>query len=201
MNKKSFLILPLVFLVFQANVQAQRYGTSAGLRLGSNDLSRTVGISVQQRIMKHLTIEGIAQSDFNTNSTLHLLLERHHPIISKRFNYYYGAGFSFGLEESVFKNPDTKEIIHTYGNATTGVDLIAGLEMTIANATISLDYKPNINMAGREEFFRGQVGISARMVLVKSKEQNKKRRKKARAKKREKRTPFLESLKEKLKKN
>ena len=48
--------------------------------------------------------------------------------------------------------------------------------MTVANTVISLDYKPNMNLSGREEFFRGQVGISARMVLVKSKEQDKKRR-------------------------
>ncbi len=201
MNNKHLFVLTLVFFIFYANVQAQRYGTAAGLRLGSNDVSRTVGISVQQRILKHLTIEGIAQSDFNANHTLHLLLEKHNPIISKRLNYYYGAGISFGLEESHVKNVATKEIVRTYGNATTGIDLIAGLEMTILNTTLSLDYKPNINMAGREEFFRGQVGISARMVLVKSKEQNKKKRKKARAKKRKNRPPFFEGLKEKFKKN
>ncbi len=201
MSQKYLFLLTLILSFFYSNVQAQRYGTSAGLRLGSNDVSRTVGISVQQRILKHVTIEGIVQSDFNTNSTFHALLEKHHSIISKRFNYYYGAGISFGMEESFVKNADTKEIVRTYGNATTGIDLIGGIEMTIANATISLDYKPNFNMAGREEFFRGQVGISARMVIVKSKEQNKKKRQKARAKKKKNRIPFFEGLKEKLKKN
>ncbi|ERM82611.1 hypothetical protein P872_04670 [Rhodonellum psychrophilum GCM71 = DSM 17998] len=197
------LVLFLI-LVSGSSVLAQRYGTSAGLRLGSNDLSRTVGISVQQRVLKNVTVEGIIQSDFSRNSGMHILLEKHHPIISKRFNYYYGGGFSLGREESFIKNRDTKEITQTYGNATTGIDLIGGIEMTIAGTNISIDYKPNFNMAGREEFFRGQVGISARMVLVKGREQDKKWRKKARDKKRKNRkskAPLFENLKEKFKRN
>ncbi|MFN3802020.1 hypothetical protein [Belliella pelovolcani] len=201
--KNNLIILIPFFLILLTltDVQAQRYGTAAGLRLGSNDYSRTLGLTAQQRILKHTTVEGIIQSDFSRNTTMHLLLEHHKPIISKRFNYYYGLGYSFGWEESQVKNPATMEIITTYGNATNGIDLIAGIEMTVLNTTISLDYKPNFNMSGREEFFRGQVGISARTVLVKSKTQDKKRRQKARAKRKKNRTPFFEGLKEKIKRN
>ncbi|MCH7406658.1 hypothetical protein [Belliella aquatica] len=184
-----------------SQTNAQRYGTAAGLRLGSNDFSRTVGITAQQRILKNITIEGIAQSDFSRNTTLHLLLERHRPIISKRFNYYYGLGYSLGWEESNIKNPATMEIITTYGNNTNGIDLIGGIEMTILNTTVSLDYKPNFNMSGREEFYRGQVGISVRTVIVKSKAQDKKRRQRAREKRKKNRTPLFEGLRERFKKN
>lgn len=180
-SKKVFLLILLLNINFYT-VMAQRYGTALGLRFGNNSLGRTVGISAQQRITERLTFEAIAQSDFSRNSTLSLLLEKHHPIISKRFNYYYGAGISFGKEESFEKVESSKQIIQTYGNATTGVDLIGGIEMTLLNAVISLDYKPNINIAGREDFYRGQVGISARMVLVKSKEQKKKQRQREKAK-------------------
>jgi len=148
-----------------------------------------IGITAQQRITKQLTLEGIVQSDFNLNSSLSVLLEKHHPIISKRFNYYYGAGLSVGKEESFVKDPEKKLILHTYNNATVGVDLLAGVELTILNTAISLDYKPNINLSGREEFYRGQVGISARMVLVKSKEQKKKQRQRQRRKKQNNSTP------------
>ncbi|MCH7411169.1 hypothetical protein MM239_17355 [Belliella sp. DSM 111904] len=182
-------------------LQAQRYGTAAGLRLGSNNYSRTVGLTAQQRIFKHVTLEGIVQSDFSRNTTMHLLLEQHKPIISKRFNYYYGLGYSFGWEESQVKNPATMEIITTYGNVTNGIDLIGGVEMTLLNTTISLDYKPNFNMSGRQEFFRGQVGISARTVLVKSKTQNKRKRQRARAKRKKHRTPFFEGIKERFGRN
>ncbi|SIS77404.1 hypothetical protein [Belliella pelovolcani] len=202
MKNHLILLIPFFLILFTlTDVQAQRYGTAAGLRLGSNDYSRTLGLTAKQRILKHTTLEGIIQSDFSRNTTMHLLLEQHKPIISKRFNYYYGLGYSFGWEESQVKNPATMEIITTYGNATNGIDLIAGIEMTVLNTTISLDYKPNFNMSGREEFFRGQVGISARTVLVKSKTQDKKRRQKARAKRKKNRTPFFEGLKEKIKRN
>lgn len=195
-----FILLGL-FILISSQSHAQRYGTAAGLRLGSNDFSRTIGLTAQQRILSNITVEGIVQSDFSRNTTLHLLLEKHRPIISKRFNYYYGLGYSLGWEESNIKNPITKEITTTYGNNTNGIDLIGGIEMTILNTTVSLDYKPNFNMSGREEFYRGQVGVSVRTVLVKSKEQDKRRRKKAREKRRKNRTPLFEGFRERFKKN
>jgi hypothetical protein len=182
MKKRLFIFAIILFCVSGFQAQAQRYGTAMGLRFGNNSLGRTVGITAQQRITERLTLEGILQSDFSRNSNLSLLLEKHHPVISKRFNYYYGAGISFGKEESLIKVEDSKQIIQTYGNATTGVDLITGIEMTLLNTVLSVDYKPNINLAGREDFYRGQVGISARMVLVKSKEQKKKQRQREKAK-------------------
>lgn len=176
MKHRIFLFLGTMLFTY-VNGNAQHYGTATGVRLANSDLSRTVGLTLQQRVANKLTVEGILQSDFNRNTTLSLLLERHHSLLTKRFNYYYGAGLAFGKEESFVKNTATKEIIHTYGNATVGMDLIAGIEIKVANAVISLDYKPNINLSGREEFYRGQVGISARTVLVKSSEQKRKQRK------------------------
>jgi hypothetical protein len=180
MNRKSLLLLIFLSLPFFAN--AQRYGTAVGLRLGNSGGSRTFGISAQQRILDRISLEGILQSDFNLNTTLSFLLEKHNPIISKRFNYYYGAGVSFGKEASIYKDEVNKELVQTYGNSTVGVDLIGGVELTVANTVISLDYKPNVNISGRNEFYRGQVGISARIVLVKSKEQKKKQRQRQRDK-------------------
>ncbi|WP_103925272.1 hypothetical protein [Algoriphagus boritolerans] len=180
----KFFYFFLFFCLFQVAIPAiaQRYGTAMGIRFGNSELSRTVGLSVQQRVLERVTLEAILQSDFSRNTNFSLLAERHRPIISKRFNYYYGGGIGFGKEESFIKNEETMQIDHTYGNSTVGVDLIAGVELTVANAVISLDYKPNINLAGRSEFYRGQVGISARTVLVKSKEQKKKQRQRQKAK-------------------
>lgn len=183
--------LLFVFLICQLPFQAysQRYGTALGLRFGNSDFNRTFGLTIQQRLTERFTLEGIIQSDFSKNTHFSLLGQKHRPIISKRFNYYLGAGVALGNEESFEKNPRTKEIIHTYGNATFGVDLIAGIELTVANAVISLDYKPNINISGREEFYRGQVGISARTVLVKSKEQKRRQKERRKAKNSSKNSP------------
>ncbi|WP_130276437.1 hypothetical protein [Cecembia calidifontis] len=188
--KKQLLFLTIVLVSVSHFSFGQRYATSLGLRMGSNDFSRTIGFTGKQRIMSHLTMEGILQTDFDRNTTVHVLMARHRPIISKRLNYYYGGGLSTGREESFVKDRETKEIIHTYGNATMGIDFIGGIELTVANTVFSLDYKPNVNLAGREEFFRGQVGISARTVLVKSKEQDKKWRKKKRAKRKKNQDTF-----------
>jgi hypothetical protein len=196
MKRLNLFLIQVFFLIFLTHFShAQRYATAVGLRLGNNDYSRTVGISAQHRIMQQLTLEGIIQSDFSRNTTAHLLLKRHRPIISKRFNYFYGAGLSVGSEESYLKQDTNNEIIHTYGNSTKGVDLIGGIEMTVAGAVLSLDYKPNINISGREEFYRGQIGISARMVIDKGKKQDKKWRKKKRAKRKANREPLGSKLK------
>ncbi|MFD2201219.1 hypothetical protein [Shivajiella indica] len=191
MKRNQIFIIQVILFVSLSNFSfAQKYATALGVRLGNNDYSRMVGITAQHRIMQQLTLEGIVQSDFNRNTTFHLLMKRHRPIISKRFNYFYGGGFSAGKEESYVKQDANNEIMHTYGNSTMGVDLIGGIEMTFAGAVISLDYKPNINISGREEFYRGQIGISARMVLDKGKRQDKKWRKKNREKRRTNREPF-----------
>lgn len=183
MSKAYYTLLLLLIFQFPNTAFSQRYGTALGLRFGNSEFNRTVGLTLQQRLAERITLEGILQSDFSRNTTLSILAQKHSPIISKRFNYYYGAGIAFGNEESFVKQPDTNEIVHTYGNSTIGVDLITGIELTVANAVIALDYKPNINLSGRSEFYRGQVGISARTVLVKSKEQKRRQKERQKAKK------------------
>ncbi|SRR5690606_15261672 len=180
---KHLLTLFVIILTSQS-AWPQSYGTSLGLRFGNQQDFRTVGLSGKHRIQKGWTVEGIIQSDFNYNTTFHALIERHERLISKRFNYYYGTGISLGQEASVQKDPATREIISTYGNKTLGLDLILGIELTLLKANISIDYKPNINLIGRNPWYAGQIGISARSVLVKGSAQNKNRRQKARQKKR-----------------
>lgn len=199
MLRTRILFFVLFTIPFISN--AQRYGTAVGLRLGNSDQGRTLGISAQQRIVDRITLEGIIQTDFNLNTTLSLLVEKHHPIISKRFNYYYGGGISLGRESSIYKDEVNKELVQTYGNSTVGVDLIGGLELTVVNTVISLDYKPNVNISGRNEFYRGQVGISARVVLVKSKEQKKKQRQRKRGKNKKSGDTFGQKLEGIFKKN
>lgn len=182
---KQTLILVFLIFFYIDTAFAQSYGTSMGLRFGNQQDFRTLGLSAKHRVQKGWTLEGIVQSDFNYNTTFHALIERHERLISKRFNYYYGTGIAIGQEASMFKDPATREIISTYGNNTLGIDLILGVELTLLKANISVDYKPNINLIGRNPWYAGQIGISARSVLVKGSTQNKKRRKKTREKKRD----------------
>jgi hypothetical protein len=178
-------ILVLLLLVSFAEMSlAQSYGTTLGIRLGNNANYRSLGLTMNQRIVKHVTLEGIVQSDFKYNTTGHLMIRRHQSLLSRRLNAYVGTGFSFGVEESEFKD-DQNVLIRPVDNKTMGVDLVAGLEFTLLKATISLDYKPNINLVGREPWYAGQVGISARTVIISGAQQNKNRRKRLREKKRD----------------
>lgn len=191
MKKKNYVFLLIILLTLASNeLFAQRYGNAVGVRLGNNQLSRQFGISFQQRLLERTSFEAILQTDFARNSSLSLLLEKHKPIISKRFNYYLGAGIAFGNEESFRKNEIEKEVVQTYGNKTFGIDAIGGVEFTIARTVLSVDYKPNFNLSGREEFYRGQVGFSARTVLTKSKEQKRKQRRRKKGKKQNQKEPF-----------
>ncbi|NHE56795.1 hypothetical protein [Cyclobacterium plantarum] len=199
--QKFNLVLFLLLLFSWGESFGQSYGSSLGLRFGNNNQYRTIGLSVQQRIQKGLTVEGILQSDFNVNSSFHALLQKHRPILSKRLNYYYGAGISLGIGESQEKIPESMQIIQTYGNPMLGLDLVAGLEFTALGVNFSVDYKPNVNIAGRQPWYSGQVGISARSVLVKGKQQKKNRRIKAREKRKKNGTGFFQRIIQPFKNN
>ncbi len=183
-NKFYFLFILVIPLFFTG--KAQSYGSALGLRFGNNDVSRTIGISYKHRLAKHVTLEGIAQSDFNRNTTFHALAVHHQGFLTKRFNIYFGTGFYTGVEESEFKDPETKQIITTYGNTTFGADLVVGIEFTLLKHNFSFDYKPNFNLVGRENWYRGQMGFTARSVIVKGSTQNKNRKRRIKARKKRK---------------
>lgn len=174
-------ILPILLLMgLMTPTQAQTYNTTLGIRMSNTNSYRQFGVTMQQRWAKRLTFEGIFQTDFRDNHTAHWLIERHQPLIGRRLNWYYGAGPSFGSEESFRRVPETNEKIFTYGNRTIGVDVIAGLELTLLRLNISLDVKPNFNMVGRENWMTVQTGISVRSVLISQKEVEKRKRKEER---------------------
>lgn len=193
MKKRSLLIL-LFMMLWAYPVFSQGYITSIGARVGSNDNFRMVGLSLQQRVFKKLTLEGIVQSDFNQNTTLHLLGEYHQDIISKNFNFYLGAGLSGGWE--AFNDKD-----NAVQDKTMGADLIAGIELTMLHWNVSLDYKPNFNIYGRESWYQGQIGISVRAVLLNDSDIKKHKREKAREKRKKERQKAREKREKERKNN
>ncbi len=178
---KRTLIPCLIFFLMVLDGKAQKYGTTLGLRIANAD-QRMIGLTFQQKVYNHLTLEGIVQTDFDRNSTSHLLIKHHIPLITKRLNIYTGMGLGVGIEESIMKDPVNKEIVTTYGNKTLGADLMIGAELTILGANVSLGYKPNINISGRENWYTDQVAISIRTVLIKESKHKKNKRKKERIK-------------------
>lgn len=169
MKKQRFLLIAL--FLFNLNIAwSQSYNTTAGMRLGTD-----WGVSVQQRVDKRFTIEGIIQSSlFREEVTITVLGEQHYPFLSKRFNFYLGGGLHKGWlsssEEEAFKDPF-------------GIDFIAGIEFTLARINLSWDFKPAVNLIGGEKTIYSQSGLSLRYVIAKKplfgdKKKRKRRRRK-----------------------
>lgn len=154
MNKLFFVLLFL--FSFQVSVQAQKYRTAAGIRIGSNDF----GITAQQKILKKTTIEAIGAVGGRELSATGLV-EQHFPLLGPAFNIYLGAGAHIG---------------HLKDNgAFYGGDLIAGAELKIpiAPLIISFDLKPTFHV-NHEEWGGVGSGFSIRYILVKKKKEKKK---------------------------
>lgn len=202
MNLRTlFFGLILAANVIPASGYGQTYFTTLGLRLGNGDPTRMVGLTAQQRIARKITLEGIIQTDFNRNTTGHLMLQGHQNILSRRLNLYVGAGPSVGTEVSTFEDKETRQIITTVGNNTVGVDLAIGAELTLIGYNITVDYKPNFNVVGREPWITTQVGISVRGVLISNKNQKKRIRERKRSQRQDDRQEAREKRQKKRGKN
>ena len=181
--RKTKLWVLILASVLPLSVWAQHYGNAVGLRLGNNDDYRTLGATYKHRISKELTLEGILQTNFGTTTLLHGLVEIHEPLLTRRLNYFVGAGLSFGNEGRLAIDPNQNNTITEIAVSTLGTDLVAGLELTMLKYSVSIDFKPNFNLVGRDTWYEPQVGVSVRKVLTTGAEYNKKLREKDRAKK------------------
>ncbi|MDQ3140708.1 MAG: hypothetical protein M3Q56_00510 [Bacteroidota bacterium] len=132
---------------------SQKYITSIGFRLGTE-----AGVSIQQRLAKHITAEGILLKSFKTNdNVLILLAEDHNSIITRRLNIYFGVGPHW------YFHRDSFNVLPS------GFSLLGGVEFTIGRANLSWDILPAFNFVGAERIFDYKTAISIRYVLLKEK--------------------------------
>jgi hypothetical protein len=151
MKKLDLIILPLLLCVNLAF--SQSYNTGVGLRMGTE-----WGLTLRQRYYKNNAVEMLLQSSLQREETqLTVLGLFHKPLLTRRLNFYYGAGFHKGWADQLevsYEDP-------------WGIDFIAGLELTIGSINLSYDYKPAINLSGGAKTFDSQTGISLRYVIWK----------------------------------
>lgn len=158
MNKSNCLIILLIFT--SQVICAQSYRTAVGLRLGTG---AGPALSVQQKIAKYSTIEGIFQPNFRENiSALDLLYEQHHKILIKRVNIYMGGGLRKEWRP-------TNHELELNQKADAGLVGIIGGEVTFKKLNVSWDYKPSVNVFGGDTHFAHQSAITLRVVIVKQK--------------------------------
>ncbi|MFK8008520.1 MAG: hypothetical protein AB8H03_19330 [Saprospiraceae bacterium] len=157
--KKTNLIITLLFLMSQIGI-SQSYRTAAGIRLGTG---AGPALSIQQKIAKYSTIEGIFQPNFRDNvSSLDLIYEQHYKILIKRVNIYMGAGLHKDWRP-------TNHELELEEKADLGFVGIIGGEVTFKNFNVSWDYKPSVNVMGGDTHFAHQSAITLRAIIVKQK--------------------------------
>ena len=148
--KKIFAIFTI--LLISINSYSQSYITAMGGRFGTD-----LGITIQQRLFKHFTAEGIFQTSLHREELMLTVLGEHHfPVVTKRLNIYTGLGY----HQSFLTSNDLSFV------PAKGISAIAGAEITIARFTLSYDFKPAFNYSGGENNWYIQSGISLRYVLI-----------------------------------
>jgi hypothetical protein len=156
------IVTVLIFVVLQIpGALGQAYMSAAGLRVGTD-----WGLTVQQRLTKSATLEGIVQSSLQREEImLTVLAEQHYPVLFRGLNLYFGGGAHKGWLSKTSKN---EEVLRNTENPL-GITLVGGAELTIGRLNISYDFKPSLNIKGGEEAFYPQTGISIRYVLLDNK--------------------------------
>jgi hypothetical protein len=138
-------------------LSAQKYNTLAGVRM-ADDFS----IVFVQRLFDKHTLEARLGTGISVPEQRYvLLMNRHYPLISKRFNLFLGAG---GFYSRLGTNNENNRY-------QTGLALDAGAELTIGRLSLAIDYQPNIALSGKTTapLLQTNSGLSLRYVLVKRK--------------------------------
>ena len=153
---------PVFALLFAAaTLSAQSYITAAGVRV-----NKGINFSVQQRILNKWTAEGIVHTSMASDELgITLLAERHHKILFKNLNLYYGAGPHFYFDQSANIGEGN------FNTAVAGVSFIGGAELSLGRFNISADFKPELHLSGDTNFPLEWSGaaISVRYILIKPK--------------------------------
>ena len=166
-NEKMMRIGMLLLLsVGCTQSMAQQYTTAAGIRLGGD-----IGLSLQQQVANHVTVEAILQQRIlRRQTTGTLLLQKHFPLAGRGFNLYAGAGPHIGHWGK--RNPEAG----TNNGLLYGATVLAGIELRLGRFLLSADYKPSINIKGGWQAFDSQTGLSARYIFIKRSRAAKKQR-------------------------
>lgn len=152
MRNLRILLLLLTILSF-AEANGQSYNTAGGMRFGSE-----WGLTFKQRLADRITAELMLTNNYKLyNGAVDLTFQFHNPVLSRRMNFYYGAGAQLAFKDEAVKD----------NGLAVGVDLIGGLEITINRLNISWDLTPTINVYNHDKPMHFSSAVSARYVINK----------------------------------
>ena len=143
------IFLPL--MIFPVLLNAQVYRRSIGIRMDETSF----GLSVVQRVLKPVTVEGIA--DFRKQDLSLALVPRiHGKILGRRLNYFIGAGAQAGLVKV------SSQKLQPFW----GLGGMIGLEykFNLLPIHISYDFRPLVQLEGHPDLLGFQSAFAIRLV-------------------------------------
>lgn len=145
---KKFVALFAFIVITITSTNAQDYNWAVGTRIGG----AMSGISAKHFISPLDAVEVILAIPYKKGFNLTGLYERHIPVISEGFHFYYGAGAHIGTYNEKFL---------------LGVDGIIGLEYKIPTIplALSLDYKPMLDLVSETKFRLEDFGLGIKVVF------------------------------------
>jgi len=157
MQKNSLKISFLLSLLIISNISfAQKYNLAAGLRWGGD-----FGISVSERIAKRWTLEqNINAEDQYNYYSVFAIAKYHQPIVTKRFNLFYGGG------PGIVRVKETGEFEEASCLSILGQ---TGLEFTINRISIYGALEPYFYNTAAGGRFKMHKVVSVKYVIVKRK--------------------------------
>ncbi|MBC7885468.1 MAG: hypothetical protein H7X99_08330 [Saprospiraceae bacterium] len=153
MNKLPVLIFATICMY---TAHAQKYNTLGGIRIADD-----FGISFAQRIANKTTVELNHQpGTFAGRELTSLIIKQHYPLLTKRFNFFMGAGvYNRKVPSADIENPDAV--------SSKGIAFSFGAELSLGRLSISTDYFPLVtfNKTDNNQRFYTTSGFSLRYIL------------------------------------
>jgi hypothetical protein len=136
---------------------SQKYNTLGGIRVGDD-----FGISFSQRIANKNTIEIFHQpGTFAGQELTCLLVKQHYPLLTKRFNFFIGAGAYTRRYYPAFEDEPPTE-------RKNGIAFSLGAEISLGRLSIATDFIPLATFSRSESNrrFSTTSGFSLRYIIV-----------------------------------
>lgn len=149
--KKIGFISALFFagLLLTSSVSAQDYKTALGIRISSQQATVNNSITLKHFFTNSIAAEGLLS--FGDPVAVGILIEKHTPIAVNSLTWFWGAGAYIGFNKE--KNFGLQGAI--------GLDY----KLPAIPINLSIDWKPELNLAQQFSFEPAAVALSARFVF------------------------------------
>ncbi len=162
---KHLCVLSLIALTIALGkfpAHGQSYKTAGGIRIDNG-----LNLTLKQYISGGWAAEGLLHTSIGSRDLgVTLLAEKHHRILFRGINLYYGLGAHYYWQNE----PLRSEAL--YAENLYGPSFIAGAELSLGRINVSIDWKPEFHLNGGGFDWNGSA-ISVRYIFAKRERERK----------------------------